>query len=72
MRKHATKLRGYLTIYELAATLGVSHSAAARYVREGMLKGVVDIGGQRLVPAASLEKFRKPLAGNPNWRRRKT
>lgn len=65
------KIPGYLTIHEVAKALGVTHSAAARYIRNKLLKGVVDIGGQRLVPRKSLDGFEKPLPGNPQWRKRK-
>lgn len=65
------RIPGYLTIHELAKALDVSHSAAARYIRRKLIKGVVNIGGQRLVPCKSLDKFEKPKLGNPNWRRRK-
>lgn len=65
------KIPGYLTIHEVAKALDVSHSAAARYIRRKLLKGVIDIGGQRLVPQKSLDGFKKPEPGNPNWKRRK-
>lgn len=65
------KLPGYLTIKELAESLDVCHSTAASYVREKLIKGAVNLGGQKLIPQESLAKFQKPKAGNPNFRKRK-
>ena len=61
------KLPGYCTIAETAKILGVCHSQAARYIREGHLPAV-DLGGQKLVKREVVDKFEKPLRGNPNFR----
>lgn len=66
-----SKIPGYVTVQEIATALEVSHSQAARYVRTKKFKRVLKVGNQSLIPRAELERFEKPLPGNPNWRRRK-
>jgi excisionase family DNA binding protein len=61
---------GYLTMREAAQRLQVSYAQCARYVENGLLNSVT-IGSQKLVFASSIEGFKRPPRGNPDFRKRK-
>lgn len=60
---------GFLSLYEVAEALGVSHAQAARYVREGSLPGI-KLGNQWLVKPQDIKSFSPPPVGNPNWHKK--
>jgi excisionase family DNA binding protein len=55
---------GFLTIHEVAAMYGVSHSIVARYIRENRLTAVT-IGNQKLVPEPAAKAFQRREVGRP-------
>jgi excisionase family DNA binding protein len=57
-------IAGFLTIHEVAAMYGVSHSLVARYVREGRISAVT-IGTQKLIPEAAARSFERREVGRP-------
>jgi len=57
-------IAGFLTIHEVAAMYGVSHSLVARYVREGRLAAVT-VGTQKLIPESSAKSFQRREVGRP-------
>lgn len=59
------RIPGYLTIAEVAARIGLSHSMTARYIRAGHLRAI-DLGGQKLIAESDARKFRRRPVGNPN------
>jgi excisionase family DNA binding protein len=63
-------LPGFLELHEVAKRLHVSHSMAARYVRDGRIKSV-EVGNVKLVPKNALEGFKKKPRGNPNFTKKK-
>lgn len=57
---------GYYTIQEAAPKLRRSEATVTRYCQAGKLSAIFT-GVQWLIEQASLEKFKEPRRGNPNW-----
>ena len=62
--ENVSAIAGFLTIHEVAAMYGVSHSLVARYIREGRLNAVV-VGNQKLVPEHAAKDFHRREVGRP-------
>jgi predicted site-specific integrase-resolvase len=58
---------GYKTIAEAARRFQVSHAQFSRYISSNLIKAVT-VGQQKFIRDEDLEKFSKPLRGNPNFR----
>ena len=61
-------LTGYITPYEAAAALKVSHSTVCRYIRLEQLRAVRQ-GNQLYIRPTDIKRFKKPPRGNPNFGR---
>lgn len=64
----------YMSTAEAARTLGITHLAASRLVRQGKLPGV-KIGGNYMVPRVAMEELAKtyvPRRGRPRTKRKYT
>lgn len=59
---------GYFTVQEAATHIGVSHSQVTRYISNELLPAI-DLGHQKLIPAAKVKRFKKPPRGNPNFQK---
>jgi len=64
-----SEIPGFLTVAEVADRLRVSHSQAARYIRDGKLPAK-KIGNTYLINETDLQSFSRPPMGNPNLQRR--
>lgn len=65
-----SNIPGFLTVYEAAKRLGVSHSQVTRYIHNDLL-AATKIGQQMLIPEISLSVFKRPPRGNPAFLRKK-
>lgn len=65
-----SQLPGYLTAYEAADRIGVSHSQITRYVSNGQLPSM-RVGNVILIPESSVQHFIRPPVGNPEFRKKK-
>lgn len=65
-----SQIPGFYTLGEAANHLNVSHSQAARYVRNRMIE-YREVGNQYLIPVEAVEEFKKPERGNPAFRTNK-
>lgn len=59
---------GYLTVYEAAEVIGVSHSQCTRYIAEGLLDAA-DLGHQKLIREEDAKAFNRPPKGNPQFKK---
>lgn len=62
------EIAGYLTPYEVADLLGVSHSQVTRYVASELLPSV-RVGRSILIPEKAVKSFERPPRGNPEFRK---
>lgn len=65
------RVPGYYTIDEAKEVLEVSHSQVTRYIKDGLLKAI-DLGHQKLIEQEAVHNFKRPLRGNPTFRKRQT
>lgn len=59
---------GFLTTYEAAEQLGVSHAQVTRYIKDDLLDAQKQ-GNQWFIRASSVKKFKPPKRGNPNFQK---
>lgn len=57
-------IAGFLTVYEAAEQIGVSHAQVTRYVRDGKLPAR-RIGQTILIREPDAKRFERPKRGNP-------
>lgn len=57
-------IQGWLTVHEAASVIGVSHAQVTRYVKQRKLPAR-RIGQTILIDETEVQRFRRPLRGNP-------
>lgn len=64
------ELKGYISAREAAARLGVAKRTVYGYIERGLLPAD-RVGRAVLIPVRALECFKKPLPGNPTFRKKR-
>lgn len=59
-----SEIQGWLTVYEAAAVIGVSHAQVTRYVKQRKLPSK-RIGPAILIDEDAAKRFSRPKRGNP-------
>lgn len=62
---------GYYTAQEAADIIGVGYSQVCNYVNDKKLPAL-RLGTQILIEQSAVHKFKRPLRGNPEFRKQRT